>query len=229
MKKFGVWTMFLCASLIFAPLNAGATNINISGVGATEDANPDQGSNAGRGANPYPFMFPGSAESYSHGSHANYNTNEWTCITLTQWNLPDAQGQTIDSVISATANFMASASDYSGAYHFYRLTSAFEEDTVTWDTKPAIDISTCVVWDPETAPSNGSVVTIDLTNLLARNGNMSTFGIACIQVGGNAGGFLCQKESGAVPTLNATYSVVPEPITLGIMGLGGLMLVSRKK
>jgi hypothetical protein len=98
---------------------------------------------------------------------------------------------------------------YSGTYYFYRMTGAFDEESVTWNTKPSIDTSAYVTWTPDSTATNGSLVTLDISSLLAKNGDLATFGLACIQVGGSGGSFLCQKEAGggAIPLLNASYAV----------------------
>jgi hypothetical protein len=87
------------------------------------------------------------------------------------------------------------------------LTGAFDEESVTWNTKPVIDTSACVIWKPDATVTNGSYVTLDVSTLLANNGSLSTFGLACIQINGAGGSFLCQKEAGnsARPLLTATY------------------------
>lgn len=223
MRQKGWWPICLCAGLLAIASPVGAETISIDWLLASNDANPEQGYGSGGGATAYSYMFPGDAAGYARAS----NNNEWMHVTLTQWALPDVAGQSIDSVASAAALFVASLGAYDGEYRFYRLTSAFNENTVTWDNKPAIDTSTYVSWDPTSAPANGDWVGFDVSSLLANNGNLSTFGIACIQYGGTAGSGLCMKESGPVPVLIANYTVVPEPATLALLMIGGVWLRKR--
>jgi hypothetical protein len=237
MKRVTVWTVCLMSVLFFASLNARADlAMTVVNLAASEDANPSQNTGVGRGTNAYSYMYPcGGTEGYAQP----VNTNEWGYVTITQWDLSNPGSSSIISVTSATVQFMVSGDysatgAYSGTYYFYRMTGAFDEESVTWDTKPAIDTSACVVWTPDATATNGSLVTLDVSSLLADNEDLTTLGLACIQIGGSGGSFLCQKEAGgsAIPSLNASYTVVPEPssILMGWMGLMGLLsLRSNKK
>jgi hypothetical protein len=223
MRRKSVWAIGLCVGWLVASVHAGAATINVDWLLASNDANPEQGYGGGCGSVAYAYMFPGDAAGYARAS----NNNEWMFAVLTQWDLPDVGGDSIASVNSATAMFVTSTGTYDGTYYFYRLTSAFNEQTLTWDNKPAIDTSVSVVWQPTSNPGNGTWVGFDVSSLLANNGDLQTFGIACIQVGGTAGGFFAMKEAGPAPVLVANYEVVPEPATLLLLAAGGMLLRKR--
>lgn len=99
----------------------------------------------------------------------------WADCPVYQWDLDLADGESIQSVTSATVRIAAWSGVPTGTIiRFYRLTAPFDEYNVTWNNRPARDESTYVEW---AYPEAWTLADIDISPLLRNNGTLHTFGI----------------------------------------------------
>lgn len=179
---------------------------------------------------------------YANESDGNdvymYNGNDYDVdgnFPIIQFDLGMPAGEQIASVSSATLTLrtrLAYPDDLQ--FRLTRLTEAFDETTVTFNNRPNRDDTTEVFYN---APTGGVAVntniTIDVSDLLAENGEMQTFGLVIELTAGSDGKYVQLAELGdsnGTPSLSAQFntSPIPEPNSLALLLAGGLMMVRRR-
>ncbi len=173
-----------------------------------------------------------------------------------QWDLPS--DKEIVSVDSATVRMLVSKSAEDRNFTFRRVEAAFDEHTLTHANAPSVSTESVVHAVPEFTQSRSSLYgwfEFDVSDLLELNGDMETFGIF-ISVGTDTvsvtktkehsdGWYRYNVETGteqwrtaassppghAAARLTATYTVITEPTSVALLGLGalGLALLRRQR
>ncbi len=131
----------------------------------------------------------------------------------------DLSGITADStVVSATLRLtQAGGVDYAGAYstvNFYRVTSSWAENTVTWNNKPSFAPE--IIGSVSTTYNYSGAVSFDLTNQVRNwvNGSQSNYGLVAIGPETTAGiirAFVASGYAGQ-PELHISYLPAPPPV-----------------
>ncbi len=115
----------------------------------------------------------------------------------------------------------------------WRLTETFDETTLTHNNRPAHDDSVSVSHVLPEGMSQGAWQTIDISSLFVNNEDMETFGLLLRSDGASGSTVAYSKELDSWPgpgrgaRLTVDYTVIPEPATLVLLGLGGLLLLRR--
>lgn len=145
---------------------------------------------------------------------------------MVQWDLPSG-GESITSVSSATARIYLIENDSAGTLNIYRLTEEFDEDVHDMYNMPAYDPSIKVEY---TLGSSWSYNYIDVSTLLAANGDKSTFGIV-MDLESGAGKCYSGEHATASyhPRFAAEYTTVPEPTTMVLLMGGFAAALLRRK
>jgi uncharacterized protein (TIGR03382 family) len=221
-------TALFTLAAVLAASSAQADSITITDQVSPDDARVDSD-------NPNTvYQFEGDGNDVFMFSGADYSTAGGN-FPIIQFDLGVPTGETIDTVTSAVLT-LRTRSAYPADLQFTinRLTSSFDEDTVTFNNRPAADTSTAVVYDapdPSGVPDN-TEVQIDVSSLLAQNGGLDTFGLAIELTGGSSGKYVQLAELGdsnGTPSLTAAFTTIPEPASLALAGLGGLALLGRPR
>ncbi len=172
----------------------------------TQDANPYRNTNAGRGTVDSAYITTSSAANYAAAADAS----KYDYVAIYQWDLNKPAEKRIESVNAATLKFRASFTASGNVCRYYRLVAPFDQSTVTWNTKPALDTSVYVEITHNTV--NGQQFEVNVAPLLAKNGKMQTFGIAIFRVSGAANNYTHQlkgTDSWFRSYLTAEYTVPP--------------------
>jgi hypothetical protein len=159
-----------------------------------------------------------------------------TSVTLSLWCVENWQSSA--TVLASTPKAMV-----------YALTTAFTESGATWKTYDGTNAWTTAGGDydssvyAESGAANGnSWTTIDLTSIwsnadVQNNGLLLTFDPEDESVFSNAAGigafcklFFSSAEAGSyAPYLTITYSAVPEPASIAMLGIGALGFVAYRR
>ncbi len=126
--------------------------------------------------------------------------------------------------------------DYPIEVQVYRTTQNWNESTVTWSTKPSYDSSTLI--DSQVIDTIDIWVSFDVTDLVKDwvSGSVSNFGFYLVQtdeVRTDTDKAVGATFYGAGYTGNTSYrpylQIVPEPTSLGVLGLGAGVLLRRRR
>ena len=154
-----------------------------------------------------------------HGSSTELFHNVWL-----QWDLDS--DKEIVSVDSATIRITVHNGMSGATLRFRRLLSPFDEDTLTHTTAPSATTDGEVFFAMPASVSTGNRFDVDVSSLLAGNGDLSTFGVLVTHSGGTGVRIMYSKELSTWPgpnagaRLTATYTVIPEPASVALLGLG---------
>jgi|GEM_PF-2360980 len=154
------------------------------------------------------------------------NTFSLRAGSILQWNLTGFtnSGDAMGTVSNATFTIMTVngvgpvGNPYTNVYKIYRLIGAID-GTTTWNSKPLLDTSAYVTF---TATTNYSLQTIDVSSLLAKNGGLTTFGVAVLLDSGAGGENLWSTAYNQWPAytshnkLSASYTVQKPSVTIPV-------------
>jgi hypothetical protein len=199
-------------------------------------------------------LTPSQDVNIADGYNANANLNGPFTELLVNWGCDPAdptcdQPQTSQSLIqfdlsaipvgatinSATLRLFHSINDGSGdAFELYRNTSAWDETTTTYNTRPSADpaaVGSFVIGDN----AIGVYREADVTGVVSdwHSGTFPNFGLTLRQINETPVGwiYIDSKESGVDPELVVDYTpaAVPEPSTMVLLACGAVALLLRKR
>lgn len=161
-----------------------------------------------------------------------------TCWVAMQFDLPHAEGESIEAVASATLRFrwhtIEAEEDRSIPFKMYRLTQTFDESNPPQlgdNEWLAHDASVYVEFDLQAAVV-GEDFDVDVSSLLAGNGDAQTFGVIFICDETKAGELRLRSNQSSSsadrPRLVNVEYAVPEPGTMSLL-VGGLAIALKRK
>jgi hyaluronate lyase len=168
-------------------------------------------------------------------------TNGHTTETLIEFDLSGVS-LTAAEIVSATlelyqsdtalTGFGANPSPGPGALtvNLYAISGAWNEATVSWNTKPAVG----ALYASQVITSSNQTVSFDVTNLVKdwKNGAISNFGLtlqAAGAVGSSPNWVYATFESGGGTTAVPKLTIVPEPssVMLALSAFGAAVFAAR--
>ena len=160
----------------------------------------------------------------------------WPCCGdvkgLIEFDISSFQGTTIDSATLSLYQWMNYP--HTLTLGLYRVTSAWNESTVTWNTMPTIDatpVSTLTMTDGYSATWRAW----DVTDVVQdwSSGTYENYGLMISRISGTEQIGLLSSENDIMgsdaydPILSVSYTVVPEPVSSVLFLIGGATLGFR--
>lgn len=139
------------------------------------------------------------------------------------------------SVTSATLSLMHSGnSNFGSRYDVFRITSAWDEATVTFNTAPTIDpvaVASLVITDNLVGVYRNWDVTETVAGWLSGAYENYGFWIEEVPIQGTATAYFVSSDgsSSSDPKLTIDVASVPEPTALGLLGLSFLGLAAARR